>query len=75
MLLLLAPLAVLARNGGTRQRVAATLVLAAISVPRQRLTEGAGAVPVGPVASVFLGLHAFAALGLFVALLGLEDKA
>ena len=75
VLLLLAPLAVLARNGGTRQRVAATLVLAAISVPRQRLTEWAGAVPVGPVASVFLGLHAFAALGLFVALLGLEDKA
>ncbi len=75
VILLLAPLAVLARNGGTRQQVTAILVLAAISVPRQRLTEWAGAAPVGPVASVFLGLHAFAALGLFVALLGLEDPA
>jgi uncharacterized membrane protein len=75
VLLLLAPLAVLARNAGPRQRIAATLVLAALSVPRQRLTEWAGAVPIGPVASVYLGLHAFAALGLFVALLGLEDGA
>jgi alpha-1,2-mannosyltransferase len=73
VILLLAPLAVLARKGGIRQQVAATLVLAAISVPRQRLTEWAGAVPVGPVASVFLGLHAFAALGLFVALLRIEE--
>jgi alpha-1,2-mannosyltransferase len=75
VILLLAPLAVLMRDGGTRQQVAATLVLAAISVPRQRLVEWAGAVPVGPVGSVLLGLHAFAALALFVALLGVEDAA
>jgi alpha-1,2-mannosyltransferase len=75
LLILLAPLAVLVRNAGPRQQGAATLVLAAISVPRQRLIAWAGAVPVGPVASVFLGLHAFAALGLFVALLAVEEAA
>jgi alpha-1,2-mannosyltransferase len=75
VVILLAPLAVLARNAGLRRQVAATAVLAALSVPRQRLTEWAGAVPVGPVASVFLGLHAFAAVGLFAALLGVEDEA
>ncbi len=73
LLLLLAPLAVLARNAGPRERVAATLILAAISVPQQRLIEWAGAVPVGPAASVLLGLPAFAALGLFVALLVVDE--
>jgi hypothetical protein len=68
-LMLLAPLAILARQGGPRTRVAAMLVLAALSIPRQRLGEWAGAVPVGPSASVLLGLHAFAALGLFALLL------
>jgi alpha-1,2-mannosyltransferase len=73
VLVLLAPLAVLVRDTGPRERVVATLILAAISVPRQRLMEWAGAVPVGPVASVLLGLHAFAALGLFAALLAVQD--
>lgn len=69
VLMLLAPLAILARQAGPRMRVAAMLVLAALSIPRQRLGEWAGAVPVGPSASVLLGLHAFAALGLFALLL------
>ena len=73
LILLLAPLAVFARDAGPRERVAATLILAAISVPHQRLIEWAGAVPVGPAASVLLGLHAFAALGLFVALLAAAE--
>jgi len=73
LLLLLAPLAVLARQAGPRERIAATLVLAAISVPQQRLVEWAGVVPVGPAGSVLLGLHAFAALGLFAALLAGEE--
>jgi hypothetical protein len=72
--LLLAPLAVLARTAGPRGRVAAILLLAAISVPQQRLVEWAGAVPVGPGASVLLGWHAFAALGLFLALLAFDER-
>jgi hypothetical protein len=75
LLLLPAPLAVLARNAESGERVAATLILAAISVPQQRLVEWAGAVPVGPAASVLLGLHAFAALALFLALLAVEKGA
>jgi alpha-1,2-mannosyltransferase len=75
VLVLLAPLVVLVRNASPRQRSAATLVLAALSVPRQRLIQWAGPVPVGPCASLFLGLHAFAALGLFVALLAAKDAA
>jgi hypothetical protein len=73
LILLLAPLAVLARDAGPRERVAATLILAAISVPHQRLIAWAGAVPVGPAASVLLGLHALVALGLFVALLAVDE--
>jgi alpha-1,2-mannosyltransferase len=73
VLVLAAPLVVFLRDAGPRERVAATLILAALSVPRQRLIEWAGAVPVGPAASVLLGLHAFAAVALFVALLAVED--
>jgi alpha-1,2-mannosyltransferase len=73
LMLLLAPLAVLGRTAGPRERVAAILVLAAISVPPQRLIEWAGAVPVGPGASVLLGWHAFAALALFGALLASDE--
>ena len=75
VLILLAPLAVLARNASPRRQVTAMLVLAALSVPRQRLAEWAGTVPVGPAGSVLVGLHAFAALALFAALLGPEDAA
>jgi uncharacterized membrane protein len=69
VLMLLAPLAVLARDAGPRTRVGAVLLLAALSIPRQRLTEWVGAVPVGPAGGALLGLHAFAAVGLFVMLL------
>jgi len=78
VLMLLAPLAVLVRGAGPRTRVAGVLVLAALSIPRQRLAAWAGAIPVGPAASVLLGLHAFAGVALFVMLIGctraLEDE-
>lgn len=75
VLLLLAPLAVLAREGGARAGLAAVLLLAAMSIPRQRLIEWAGAVPVGPAGSLLLGLHALAALALFGMLLGERSAA
>jgi hypothetical protein len=73
VLMLLAPLAVLMRDAQRRTRIGVVLVLAALSVPRQRLAEWAGAVPVGPEGGTLLGLHAFAALGMFVMLL-LADR-
>jgi uncharacterized membrane protein len=69
VLMLLAPLAVLTRDAQRRTRIGVVLVLAALSVPRQRLAEWAGAVPVGPGGGTLLGLHALAALGLFGMLL------
>lgn len=67
VLMLLAPLAVLARDGRLRRRVTAIVLLAVLSIPRQRL--GAWALPVGPAAGALLGLHAFAGVALFAALL------
>lgn len=69
LLILLAPLTVLARDAGPRTRIATVLLGAAFTVPRQRLIEWAGPIPVGPAASLLLGSHAFAALGLFAMLL------
>jgi hypothetical protein len=69
VLMLLAPLTVLARDAKPGTRFGAVLLLAVLSIPRQRLAEWAGAVPVGPGGGTLLGLHALAALGLFVMLL------
>jgi uncharacterized membrane protein len=68
VLLLLAPLAVLARDGGPRHRATAVVLLAILSIPRQRLAGWAGGLPVGPAAGLLLGLHAFAGVALFVTL-------
>jgi hypothetical protein len=69
VLMLLAPLAVLARDGGPRRQMTAVGLLAMLTIPRQRLATWAGALPVGPAGAVLLGLHAFAGVVLFVTLL------
>lgn len=68
VLMLLAPLAVLARDGGTRHRTIAIVLLALLSIPRQRLAAWAGPLPVGPAGTVLLGLHALVGVALFVTL-------
>jgi hypothetical protein len=69
VVMLLASLVVLARDGGTRARVAAAAILALFSVPRDTLIALAGPLPVSPARGLILGLHAYAGLALFVALL------
>ena len=68
VLMLLAPLAVSARDGGPRRQTAALVLLAILSIPRQRLAAWAGGLPVGPAAGVLLGLQAFAGVALFATL-------
>jgi hypothetical protein len=68
VLILLAPLAVSARDGGPRRQTIALVLLAILSIPRQRLYAWAGALPVGPAPGLLLGLHALAGVALFVTL-------
>jgi uncharacterized membrane protein len=68
VLMLLAPLAVSARDGGPRRQTTAVVLLAILGIPRQRLAAWGGALPVGPAAGLLLGLHAFAGVALFVTL-------
>jgi alpha-1,2-mannosyltransferase len=68
VLMLLAPLAVSARDGGPRRQTTAMVLLAILSIPRQRLAAWAGGLPVGPAAGVLLGLHAFTGVALFATL-------
>jgi hypothetical protein len=70
--MLLPPLAVGFRDGGPRTRATAVLVLAALSLPRQRLAAWAGPMQIPPAPALVLGVHAFAALALYVALLAGE---
>jgi hypothetical protein len=70
VLMLLAPIVVAFRDGGPRARAVAAIALAALTIPRQRLMGWAGPMPVPPALGLFLGVHAIAALGLYVALLG-----
>jgi hypothetical protein len=70
VLMLLVPLVVAFRDGGPRTRAVAAIALASLSIPRQRLMAWAGPMPVPAAAGLFLGVHAMAALGLTVALLG-----
>jgi hypothetical protein len=69
LLMLLAPLAVLARDGSPRSRIAACLLLSIFTIPRQRLAAWAGSVPVSAPAGLLLGAHAIAAVALFAVLL------
>jgi hypothetical protein len=69
LVMLLAPLVVAARDGGPAARPGLVLLLALLSVPRQTLILLAGPLPVSPGRGLLLGLHAFAALALYVALL------
>jgi hypothetical protein len=72
LLMLLAPLAVAARDGGARARPVVVAVLALITIPRLTLARLAGPLPVAPGPGLALGIHALAALILFVALLRLR---
>jgi len=67
--MLLVPLTIALRDGGPRTRAVAVLALAALSVPRQSLIAWSGPMPIAPVPGLLLGLHAFAALALYLALL------
>jgi hypothetical protein len=67
--MLLVPLAVALRDGRASTRAVAALVLAALSVPRESLATWAGPMPVAPLPGVLLGLHAFAGVALYFALL------
>jgi hypothetical protein len=67
--MLLVPIAVALRDGRAGTRVVAALVLAALSIPRESLAAWAGPLPIAPLPGLLLGVHAFAAVGLFVALL------
>jgi hypothetical protein len=69
VVMLLAPLAVAFRDGGPRTRLAAALCLAALSIPRQRLMAWAGPTPVSPAPALVLGVHALAAIGVYLTLL------
>jgi hypothetical protein len=77
VVLLLAPLVIAFRDGGPRTRAAAVVAFALLSLPRQRLMAWAGPMPVRPAPALFLGVHAVAALALYVALLvaALEARA
>jgi hypothetical protein len=67
--MLLVPLTIALRDGRPRTRTVAVLALAALSIPRQSLIAWSGPIPVAPVLGLLLGLHAFAAVALYLALL------
>jgi hypothetical protein len=69
VLMLLAPFAVVFRDGGTGARAATVVWLALLSIPRQRLLAWAGPVPVPPLPGLVLSVHALAAVGLYATLL------
>jgi hypothetical protein len=73
VVMLLAPLVVALRDGGPRARAAAVASFAVLSIPRQRLMAWAGPMPVMPTSALVLGVHAVAAVILYVALLADED--
>jgi hypothetical protein len=70
IVMLLAPLAIAFRDGGPRTRAAAVVALAVLSIPRQRLMAWAGPMPLHPGPALVLGVHAAAALALYLVLLG-----
>ena len=73
--MLLAPLAVAFREGGPRARGVAVVALAALSLPRQTLLAWAGPMPVPPLRGLVLGVHALAAVVVFVVLLAASRSA
>ena len=77
VVMLLVPLVVALRDGSPATRAVALVALAVLSLPRQRLMAWAGPMPVRPAPALFLGVHAVAALALYVALLvaALEARA
>jgi alpha-1,2-mannosyltransferase len=70
LLMLLAPLAIAARDGSPRTRQLAFLVLALTTIPRLTLARLTGPLPIAPGRGLVLGVHAVAAVILFVALMG-----
>jgi hypothetical protein len=74
VVMLLAPLAVALRDGRPRLRAVALVALAALSLPRQTLMAWAGPMPVPPIPGLVLGVHACAALALYLALLGAAPR-
>jgi hypothetical protein len=69
LIMLLAPLAIAARDGSPRTRQLAFVVLTLITIPRLTLARLAGPLPIAPGRGLILGLHAAAAVILFVALI------
>jgi hypothetical protein len=69
VLLLLAPLTVLARDGSPRSRIVAGLLFSILTIPRQRLADWAGPIPLPAPAGLILGVHAMAAVALYAVLL------
>jgi hypothetical protein len=69
VLLLLAPLVVAFRDGNRNARMGCIAAFAALSVPRQTLAALAGPLPVAPGPGLLLGVHAVAAIALYVLLL------
>ena len=72
LLMLLAPLAVAARDGGAGARRVAVIVFILITIPRLALARLAGPLPVAPARGLALSIHAVAALILFALLLRLR---
>jgi uncharacterized membrane protein len=72
LIMLLAPLAIAARDGSPRTRQLAFVVLTLITIPRLTLARLAGPLPIAPGRGLVLGLHAAAAIILFVALIHLR---
>ena len=75
LIMLLAPLAVAARDGSPRTRQLAVVVLALITIPRLTLARLAGPLPIAPARGLVLGVHAAAAVILFVTLARGQTKA
>jgi hypothetical protein len=75
VVMLLVPIVVALRDGGAATRAVALAALAALSIPRQTLFAWAGPMPVPPLRGLVLGVHAFAALALYVALLAARPRA
>jgi hypothetical protein len=72
LIMLLAPLIIAARDGTPRTRQLAVVVLALITIPRLTLARLAGPLPIAPSRGLILGVHAAAAVILFVTLIPLR---
>jgi hypothetical protein len=69
VVMLLVPLVVALRDGRPATRAVAVVALAVLSIPRQTLMAWAGPMRVHPLPALVLGMHAVAAVALYVALL------